>query len=172
MDCNSVDTTRPLCVTTCKLVGRTTQNSLVLRPDDRLSGGAPLSACSHNQRFLNTMLLGTSWAVSGPDSVHKPIQISVSTNPILSATHRYTLWCISNHSFSAASMRVCQPGPDARKRATTSGESRMVTRSLTGAFCGPRVASLACKEPGRELNEWALAKSSVVHSGLPFSDSR
>ncbi len=117
-----------------------------------------------------------SWTLSGPfpalNLSTNPSRFQFPQNPIRSATHCYTLWCISSHSFSAASMRVCQPGPDARKRATTSGESRMVTRSLTGAFCGPRVDSLACKEPGRELNEWALAKSSVVHSGLPFSDSR
>ncbi len=46
--------------------------------------------------------------------------------------------CVLSQSFSAASMRVCQPAPVALKAATTSGDNRMVVDTLVGAFCGPR----------------------------------
>ncbi len=35
----------------------------------------------NNQGFLNTSFLDTFWAIPGPESVHQPVQISVSTNP-------------------------------------------------------------------------------------------
>jgi hypothetical protein len=45
------------------------------------------------------------------------------------------VWVLSQ-SLSAASSRVCQPSPVARKGATTSGDKRMVMRSLMGVFLG------------------------------------
>lgn len=46
--------------------------------------------------------------------------------------------CVRSQSFSASSIRVCQPGPVARKAADTLGDRRMVVGTLVGAFCGPR----------------------------------
>lgn len=49
-----------------------------------------------------------------------------------------------SQSASASSILVCHPGPVARKRLTISDDSRMVMRSFTAAFCGPR-------SPGRRF---------------------
>ncbi len=75
--------------------------------------------------------------------------------------------CDFSQSFNAASMRVCQPGPESLNRSTTSGDSRIVTRCLVGARCGPR--SLRCNETGRPENGTARLKSPPVHSGLSSS---
>ena len=58
--------------------------------------------------------------------------------------------CVLSQSFSAASMRVCQPAPVALKAATTSGDNRMVVDTLVGAFCGPRglIPSVFCNCSG------------------------
>ena len=45
-------------------------------------------------------------------------------------------------------MRDCQPSPVARNRATTSGDNRIVMRSLVGAFCGPRTPTFRRTELG------------------------
>jgi hypothetical protein len=46
---------------------------------------------------------------------------------------------VASHSFNAAFMRVCQPGPLARNAPTTSRSRRIATCSLAGFFPGPRV---------------------------------
>lgn len=75
--------------------------------------------------------------------------------------------CDFSQSCNAASIRVCQPGPESLNRPTTSGDSRIVTRCLVGARCGPR--SLRCNESGRPENGTARLKSPIVHSGLSSS---
>lgn len=82
----------------------------------------------------------------------------------------YSAWVLSQ-SCNAASMRVCQPDPVARKDSTTLGESRIVMRSLVGASCVPRVrrASLVCSVFGNAEKEDALRASATVHSGLSAS---
>src|SRR5689334_9933855 len=52
-------------------------------------------------------------------------------------------------------MRVCQPSPEARKLCTTAWDKRMVMRSFTGAFCGPRTPTLRRKLAG---SDWAPLK--------------
>ncbi len=44
--------------------------------------------------------------------------------------------CGRSQSFRAASMRVCQPVPEARNVSTTSGDRRMVMRSLVRGLLG------------------------------------
>lgn len=55
---------------------------------------------------------------------------------------------LRNQSCRAASIRDCQPSPVARKRASTSGDKRIVMRSLVGAFCGPRTPTLGRTDAG------------------------
>ena len=74
--------------------------------------------------------------------------------------------CVRSQSFNAASIRVCQPSPVARKACTTSGDKRMVVDTLGGAFCGPRPPSLARKVAGKLENGVAVFMSAPVHSGL------
>ncbi len=49
-----------------------------------------------------------------------------------------TAECVLSQSFSAASTRVCQPSPVARKAWITSFDRRMVVDTFVGDFCGPR----------------------------------
>ena len=77
--------------------------------------------------------------------------------------------CVRSQSLNAASMRVCQPSPEARKACNTSGDKRMVVDTLGGAFCGPR--SLDCKVAGRLEKGLAALMSCAVHSGLSLSIS-
>ena len=42
--------------------------------------------------------------------------------------------CVRSQSFSALSIRVCQPAPVALNAAMTSGDKRMVVGCLVGAF--------------------------------------
>lgn len=49
-----------------------------------------------------------------------------------------TVEFVLSQSFSAASTRVCQPSPVARKACNTSFERRMVVDTFVGDFCGPR----------------------------------
>ena len=53
--------------------------------------------------------------------------------------------CVFNQSFSAASIRVCQPSPVARNCSTTSRDKRIVMRSLVTAAGGlpRRIVGLA-----------------------------
>src|SRR6185437_1396528 len=44
--------------------------------------------------------------------------------------------CVRSQSRSAASIRVCQPAPDARNFSSTSGDSRIVMRSLVVSALG------------------------------------
>jgi hypothetical protein len=75
------------------------------------------------------------------------------------------VWVLSQ-SLSAASSRVCQPSPVARNGSTTSGERRIVMRSLTGAFWGPRGRrdSVLRRDSGRAEKGAACLKSSSVSS--------
>ena len=83
----------------------------------------------------------------------------------------YTGEWVRSQSFNAASIRVCQPSPPARKACTTSGDKRMVVDTLGGAFCGPRPPSLTCKVAGKLENGMAVLMSCAVHSGLSLSIS-
>jgi hypothetical protein len=73
---------------------------------------------------------------------------------------------------SARLIRLCQPLPVRRKRASTSRSRRSETSFLVGAFCGPRprrfryAATISGKtsDAGR-----ARLKSAAVHSGLSRS---
>jgi hypothetical protein len=84
--------------------------------------------------------------------------------------HTHSAWLLSQ-SCNAASIRVCQPVPVARKLSTTVGDSRIVIRSFVGASCAPRTrrASLFCNVSGNAENGSAFLKSSVTHSGLSSS---
>lgn len=84
----------------------------------------------------------------------------------------YSAWVLSQ-SCKAASIRVCQPAPVARKVSTTLGESRIVMRSFVGASCAPRAprSSLVCNVFGNAEKGLALRASAAVHSGLSVSIS-
>ena len=68
--------------------------------------------------------------------------------------------------FSASSMRVCQPGPSALKRSTTSRVRRSETATLVGCFRGPRPRRLSASAGNACANAFARRKSCVVLSGL------
>ena len=71
-------------------------------------------------------------------------------SPLALASTAYAGECVLSQSFSAASMRVCQPAPVALKAASTSGLYRTVTATFVGAFCGPRepMPSVFCNSSG------------------------
>lgn len=76
-------------------------------------------------------------------------------------------WVLSQ-SRSAASTRVCQPCPEARKAPSTSGDNRIVMRSLVLTALGlPR--NLVCSESGKSSKRTDCLIISGVHSGLSVS---
>src|ERR1700704_6151275 len=66
-------------------------------------------------------------------------------------------------------MRVCQPGPSALKRSTTSRLSLSDTATLVGCFCGPRTRQLFASVGNILTKGFARRKSRAVHSGLSGS---
>ena len=84
--------------------------------------------------------------------------------------YSYSAWLLSQ-SCNAASIRVCQPVPVARKLSTTVGDSLIVMRSLVAVSCAPlaRLSSLVCRVFGKPDNGMACLKSSATHSGLSSS---
>lgn len=75
---------------------------------------------------------------------------AAKTMQLLALATPYAGECVFSQSFSAVSMRVCQPAPVALKAAMTSGDSRMVVDTLVGVFCGPRelMPSVFCNSSG------------------------
>ena len=72
--------------------------------------------------------------------------------------------CVRSQSFSAASIFVCHPSPAARNAWTTSADNRIVVAILSGFFCRPRLASLACKPAGNAENGRIAVKSAALSS--------
>ena len=66
-------------------------------------------------------------------------------------------------------MRLCQPGPPALKRSTTSRVRRSETAIFVGFLCGPRTRRLFARAGNILANGFARRKSSAVHSGLSGS---
>ena len=95
---------------------------------------------------------------------------SAAKNLKMTGSQLHNAWLLSQ-SCNAASIRVCQPVPVARKLSTTVGDSLMVMRSLVAASCAPlaRRASLVCKVFGKPEKVLAVLTSSAVHSGLSTS---
>lgn len=65
--------------------------------------------------------------------------------------------CDLTHSRKASSMRVCQPAPEARKYASTSGLYRTVTGSLVGRLLRPRRRAASFSRSSG--NEWLTIAS-------------
>ena len=84
------------------------------------------------------------------EEVHAWCKARTGDQKPLALATSYAGECVLSQSFSAASMRVCQPAPVALKVSTTSGDSRMVVDTLVAAFCGPRelTPSVFCNSNG------------------------
>jgi hypothetical protein len=82
-------------------------------------------------------------------------------------THALASMC----SRRISSTRACQPAPEARNAASTSGERRIETGTLVGVFWGPRlqVEIFWRNLEGSSSEVRAHANSSRVHSGFSWS---
>lgn len=92
---------------------------------------------------------------------------SSSTNQPTAAMPQADSVCVRSQSFNASFMRVCQPGPVARKAFSTSGLYLIATCSFAGRRFGPLVLTFPVTTPPRFIT--APSQSETLVRGLSGS---